>query len=74
MIAFKEEIKLCGIDVILQRTIEEEEGAGEADDDHRWTKRTQNVLNSISTKLKSSATEEVHYLFLVLYKLKYEVE
>uniref|UniRef100_A0A0M3I0B6 Rad21_Rec8_N domain-containing protein n=1 Tax=Ascaris lumbricoides TaxID=6252 RepID=A0A0M3I0B6_ASCLU len=42
-----------------ERTIEEEEGAGEADDDHRWTKRTQNVLNSISTKLKSSATEEI---------------
>uniref|UniRef100_A0A914ZM66 Double-strand-break repair protein rad21 n=2 Tax=Parascaris univalens TaxID=6257 RepID=A0A914ZM66_PARUN len=42
-----------------ERTIEEEEGAGEADDDHRWTKRTQNVLNSISTKLKSSSSEEI---------------
>ncbi|KHN80031.1 Double-strand-break repair protein rad21 -like protein [Toxocara canis] len=42
-----------------ERAIEEEEGAGEGEDDHRWTKRTQNVLNSISTKLKSSAAEEI---------------
>ncbi|CAD6189372.1 unnamed protein product [Caenorhabditis auriculariae] len=35
---------------------EEEEGD---EDDHRWTKRTQNVLNSISGKIKSNADGEI---------------
>ncbi|VDK42373.1 unnamed protein product [Anisakis simplex] len=43
-----------------ERTIDEDETVGDGEDDHRWTKRTQNVLNSIATRLKSSANEEIN--------------
>lgn len=41
------------------RTMEEDDGGAEGEDDHRWTKRTQNVLNSITAKLKSSNEEQI---------------
>lgn len=46
----------------LQRTIDEDETGADGEDEHRWTKRTQNVLNSISTKIKSSADGKVCFL------------
>lgn len=44
---------------MLQRTADEDETAVEGEDDHRWTKRTQNVLNSIAAKLKASSDGKV---------------
>lgn len=40
------------------RTAEEEE-AIEGDEDHRWSKRTQNVLNSIVTKLRTTDDPQI---------------
>lgn len=37
-----------------EKIAEEEESILEGDEDHRWTKRTQGVLNSIATKLKAN--------------------
>ncbi|CAJ0958030.1 unnamed protein product, partial [Mesorhabditis belari] len=38
---------------------EAEEEAGEGDEEHRFTKRTQNVLHSISTKLRASNDDQI---------------
>uniref|UniRef100_A0A0N5AXI1 Double-strand-break repair protein rad21 homolog n=1 Tax=Syphacia muris TaxID=451379 RepID=A0A0N5AXI1_9BILA len=44
----------------VDRTGEEEDTTVEGgEDDHRWSKRTQNVLNSISSKIKSSAEGQI---------------
>ncbi|WKY17197.1 hypothetical protein Q1695_001650 [Nippostrongylus brasiliensis] len=40
------------------RLIEEEE-AVDGDEDHRWSKRTQNVLNSITTKLRQTGETQI---------------
>lgn len=46
------------------RALEEEE-ALEGDEDHRWSKRTQSVLNSIVTKsrLTGESQQASHYRF-----------
>ncbi|CAI4224567.1 unnamed protein product [Auanema sp. JU1783] len=51
-----------------ETTRTEDDEAAEGDEDHRWTKRTQGVLNSISTKLNSSACAEVSFDFSTLPK------
>lgn len=48
-------------DFDLQRTIDEDETGADGEDEHRWTKRTQNVLNSISTKIKASTDGKVRF-------------
>uniref|UniRef100_A0A0K0D3F8 Rad21_Rec8 domain-containing protein n=1 Tax=Angiostrongylus cantonensis TaxID=6313 RepID=A0A0K0D3F8_ANGCA len=40
------------------RTAEEDDGA-DGDEDHRWSKRTQNVLNSIVTKLRVTGESQI---------------
>ncbi|VDN28126.1 unnamed protein product [Gongylonema pulchrum] len=47
-----------------ERTLEEDETAIDGEDEHRWTKRTQNVLNSISAKIKASADGKVKFFLL----------
>lgn len=37
---------------IKLKRVEEDDSVMEGDEDHRWTKRTQGVVNSIATKLK----------------------
>lgn len=44
-----------------ERTLDEEDTAADGEDANRWTKRTQNVLNSISTKLKTSETGKITF-------------
>ncbi|VDP25915.1 unnamed protein product [Onchocerca flexuosa] len=44
-----------------ERTIDEDETGADGEDEHRWTKRTQNVLNSISAKVKASADGKVRF-------------
>uniref|UniRef100_A0A183ERF4 FACT complex subunit n=1 Tax=Gongylonema pulchrum TaxID=637853 RepID=A0A183ERF4_9BILA len=62
-----------------ERTLEEDETAIDGEDEHRWTKRTQNVLNSISAKIKASAdgkvkfflpTENSHLCFLCVFAVQ----
>ncbi|CAG9540454.1 unnamed protein product [Cercopithifilaria johnstoni] len=48
-----------------ERTIDEDETAADGEDEHRWTKRTQNVLNSISTKIKASADGRILFTDLL---------
>ena len=43
----------------IERTADDEDTTMETEDDHRWSKRTQNVLNSISSKIKASADGEI---------------
>ncbi|VDN91586.1 unnamed protein product [Brugia pahangi] len=43
----------------VERAVDEDETGVDAEDEHRWTKRTQNVLNSISTKIKASSDGKV---------------
>ncbi len=43
----------------LQRSLDDDDDAvGGTEDDHRWTKRTQVVLNSIAAKLKAQDDDE----------------
>ncbi|CAI5454010.1 unnamed protein product [Caenorhabditis angaria] len=42
-----------------ERLMEEEEPAVDGDDDNRWSKRTQSVLNSIVNKINHSEEEEI---------------
>ena len=42
--------------------MDDDDQAVEGDEDHRWTKRTQGILNSIATKLRSSEDEQVLFL------------
>ncbi|VDM99440.1 unnamed protein product [Thelazia callipaeda] len=48
-----------------ERTIDEDETGGDGEDEHRWTKRTQNVLNSISSKIKASADGKILFTDLL---------
>ncbi|CAJ0559849.1 unnamed protein product, partial [Mesorhabditis spiculigera] len=41
------------------RQVQEEEDLGEGDEEHRFTKRTQNVLHSIAQKLRSSGEDQI---------------
>lgn len=51
--------------VILQKSVDDDEAA-EGDEDHRWTKRTQNVLNNISSRIQAAEAGEVgEYFFFV---------
>lgn len=43
----------------VERSTEDEDTTAEGEDDHRWSKRTQNVLNSISSKIKASADGKI---------------
>ncbi|PAV92311.1 hypothetical protein WR25_03843 isoform C [Diploscapter pachys] len=40
------------------KNVDDDDQAVEGDEDHRWTKRTQGILNSIATKLRSSEDEQ----------------
>uniref|UniRef100_A0A1I7WSU9 Rad21_Rec8 domain-containing protein n=1 Tax=Heterorhabditis bacteriophora TaxID=37862 RepID=A0A1I7WSU9_HETBA len=54
-------LMVADLDPVLhdtQRTVDDDDAA-EGDEDHRWTKRTQNVLNSIAGKLRSSGEEQI---------------
>uniref|UniRef100_A0A0R3RS74 Double-strand-break repair protein rad21 homolog n=1 Tax=Elaeophora elaphi TaxID=1147741 RepID=A0A0R3RS74_9BILA len=48
-----------------ERTVDEDETGADGEDEHRWTKRTQNVLNSISTKIKASADGKILFTDLL---------
>ncbi|VDM74542.1 unnamed protein product [Strongylus vulgaris] len=43
----------------LEGRVAEEEEAVEGDEDHRWSKRTQNVLNAITAKLRSTNETQI---------------
>ncbi|GMR29872.1 hypothetical protein PMAYCL1PPCAC_00067, partial [Pristionchus mayeri] len=44
----------------LDKTADEDDDKAEhGDDDHRWTKRTQNVLNTIASKIRASEDGEI---------------
>ncbi|GMT31598.1 hypothetical protein PFISCL1PPCAC_22895, partial [Pristionchus fissidentatus] len=43
----------------LDKTVDDDDVAEHGDDDHRWTKRTQNVLNTIATKIRASEDGEI---------------
>lgn len=45
----------------IERAVDEDETAADGEDEHRWTKRTQNVLNSISTKIKASTDGKISF-------------
>ncbi|VDK77333.1 unnamed protein product [Litomosoides sigmodontis] len=49
----------------VERTIDEDETGADGEDEHRWTKRTQNVLNSISAKIKASADGKILFTDLL---------
>lgn len=49
----------------VERTVDEDETGVDAEDEHRWTKRTQNVLNSISTKIKASSDGKILFTDLL---------
>uniref|UniRef100_A0A8R1XTF6 Rad21/Rec8-like protein N-terminal domain-containing protein n=1 Tax=Onchocerca volvulus TaxID=6282 RepID=A0A8R1XTF6_ONCVO len=48
-----------------ERTIDEDETGADGEDEHRWTKRTQNVLNSISAKVKASVDGKILFTDLL---------
>ncbi|EFO17919.2 hypothetical protein LOAG_10578 [Loa loa] len=48
-----------------ERTVDEDETGADGEDEHRWTKRTQNVLNSISTKIKASVDGKILFTDLL---------
>uniref|UniRef100_A0A915PU82 Rad21/Rec8-like protein N-terminal domain-containing protein n=1 Tax=Setaria digitata TaxID=48799 RepID=A0A915PU82_9BILA len=49
----------------VERTMEEDETGADGEDEHRWTKRTQNVLNSIATKIKASVDGKILFTDLL---------
>ncbi|KAK6112149.1 N terminus of Rad21 / Rec8 like family protein [Brugia pahangi] len=49
----------------VERAVDEDETGVDAEDEHRWTKRTQNVLNSISTKIKASSDGKILFTDLL---------
>ncbi|KAM3729013.1 Double-strand-break repair protein [Dirofilaria immitis] len=49
----------------VERTMDEDETGADGEDEHRWTKRTQNVLNSISAKVKASVDGKILFTDLL---------